>query len=71
MVIPEEVKVEVVDKGKELEKADAYVVERAIEEGWIKVVKTELIDVPIKLHPGGKSGSIACEEAWSEGSPSR
>jgi predicted nucleic acid-binding protein len=55
VVIPEEVKVEVVDKGKELEKADAYVVERAIEEGWIKVLKTELIDIPIKLHPGERA----------------
>jgi len=55
VVIPEEVKIEVVDKGKRLEKADAYVVENAIKEGWIKVLKTELIDVPIELHPGERA----------------
>lgn len=27
-------------------------VEKAIKEGWIKVLKTELIEIPIKLHPG-------------------
>ncbi len=52
VVIPEEVKVEVVDKGKKLEKNDAYVVEKAIEEGWIKVLKSEPTDIPLKLHPG-------------------
>jgi len=40
--IPEEVKVEVVDKGKSLGKQDSYVVEKAIKEGWIKVLKAEL-----------------------------
>ena len=55
VIIPEDVKIEVVDKGKALDKADAYVIERAIEEGWIKVLKTELIEIPIKLHPGEKA----------------
>lgn len=50
--IPEEVKVEVVDRGKALEKQDSYVIEKAIEEGWIKVLKTKPIEIPIKLHPG-------------------
>ncbi len=55
VVIPEEVKVEVVDRGKKLEKADACVVERAIKEGWIEVLKTEPVDVPVKLHPGERA----------------
>ncbi|RLG17894.1 hypothetical protein DRN63_02405 [Nanoarchaeota archaeon] len=55
VVIPEEVKVEVVDKGKELEKTDAYVVENAIKEGWIKVLKADPIDIPIKLHSGERA----------------
>ena len=50
--IPEEVKVEVVDRGKALGEQDVYVVEQAIKEGWIKVLKTEPIEIPIKLHPG-------------------
>jgi len=50
--ISEEVKVEVVDKGKSLGKQDSYVVEKAIKEGWIKVLKAEPVEIPIKLHPG-------------------
>ena len=50
--IPEEVKVEVVDKGKLLGEKDAYVVEKAIGEGWLKVCVTEVLDVPIKLERG-------------------
>ena len=50
--IPEEVKVEVVDKGKLLKEKDAYTVEKAIREGWLKVSKTKTIDVPIKLDRG-------------------
>jgi len=50
--IPEEVKVEVVDRGKALGEQDSYVIEKAIKEGWIKVLKTEPIEIPIKLHPG-------------------
>ena len=50
--IPEEVKVEVVDKGKLLEEKDAYTIERAIGEGWLKVLKAETIEVPIKLDKG-------------------
>lgn len=37
VLIPEEVKVEVVDRGKELGKKDAYAIEAAIEEGWLVV----------------------------------
>lgn len=50
--VPEEVKVEVVDKGKLLGEKDAYVVEKAIAEGWIKVHVTEVLEVPIKLERG-------------------
>ena len=50
--IPEEVKIEVVDKGKTLGKQDSYVIGKAIKDGWIKVVKTEPSKIPIKLHPG-------------------
>jgi predicted nucleic acid-binding protein len=50
--ITEEVKVEVVDKGKLLGEKDAYVIENAISEGWIKVLATELVEIPIMLDKG-------------------
>jgi len=50
--IPEEVKVEVVDNGKLLGENDAYVVEKAIGEGWLKVYVTEVLEFPIKLERG-------------------
>ncbi|MGC9095495.1 MAG: DUF3368 domain-containing protein [Candidatus Bathyarchaeia archaeon] len=50
--IPEEVKIEVVDRGKLLEERDAYVIEKAIDEGWLKVLTTEIVEVPIKLESG-------------------
>ncbi len=50
--IPEEVKVEVVDRGKQHGEADAYLIEKAISEGWLKVQKTQPIETPIKLEPG-------------------
>lgn len=50
--IPEEVKVEVVDKGKRLGEKDAYVVEKAIEDGWIKVLNVEALETPIILESG-------------------
>lgn len=53
VIISEEVKREVVDGGKKLGKMDAYLVEKEIKEGWIKVSKIEeLIDIPIKLEKG-------------------
>lgn len=52
VLIPEEVKIEVVDRGKELGERDAYLIERAIEEGWLKVLNTEIAEVPIKLEHG-------------------
>jgi len=50
--IPEEVKIEVLDKGKMLGERDAYVIERAIREGWLKVLSAEIVEVPIKLELG-------------------
>lgn len=50
--IPEEVKIEVVDRGKLLGERDAYVIEKAVGEGWLKVLTTEIVEVPIKLESG-------------------
>lgn len=50
--IPEEVKIEVVDRGKQLGERDAYVIEKAIGDGWLKVLSVEIMEVPIKLEPG-------------------
>ncbi len=52
VVIPEEVKEEVVDKGKELGEKEAYMVEKAIAEGWLKVSRAEILETPIELNPG-------------------
>ena len=41
--IPEEAKKEVVDQGKQLNEPDAYIVEKAISEGWIIIEKAEII----------------------------
>jgi len=53
--IPEEVKAEVVDKGKLLGEKDAYVVEKAISEGWLKVLAVEDIEVPLSLDRGERA----------------
>lgn len=50
--VPKEVEVEIVEKGKELGKKDAYIVEKAIKERWIKVLSAKMVEIPIKLHPG-------------------
>lgn len=56
VIISEEVKREVIDEGKRLKKMDAYLVEKEIKEGWIKISNVkELIDVPIKLEKGETS----------------
>ncbi len=39
VIIPEEVKRVVVDRGKEQNSVDAFVVEEALKEGWIKIKK--------------------------------
>ena len=41
-VIPREVKVEVVDRGRERGFADALLVEQAVEAGWLRVVEVKL-----------------------------
>ncbi|NLE05328.1 MAG: DUF3368 domain-containing protein [Crenarchaeota archaeon] len=50
--IAQEVKLEVVDKGKTIGKKDAYLVENAINAGWIKVLNTPIVDTPIPLDLG-------------------
>lgn len=50
--IPQEVKTEVVDKGKRLGQKDAYIIEAAITEGWLKVLNAKPIKIPIKLEQG-------------------
>jgi len=50
--IPEEVKVEVVERGKPLGEIDAYVVEKAINDGWLKVLRAEVVEVQIDLDKG-------------------
>ena len=50
--IPEEVKVEVVDEGKRLGERDAYIVEKAVRDGWLKVLTVEALEIPIKLEQG-------------------
>jgi len=52
VLIPEKVKVEVVDRGKERGEKDASLVEKAIRKGWLRILKTERIEVPIKLEAG-------------------
>ena len=44
IMIPVEVKYEVVDRGKEKGFTDALLIEKAIEEGWIKVVNVSVDD---------------------------
>lgn len=52
VLIPDEVKVEVVDRGKELGEGDAYIIERAINEGWLRVLSAEPMEIPIRLERG-------------------
>ena len=42
VIIPEEVKREVVDRGKEQNSVDAFVVEEALREGWIKIRNVQM-----------------------------
>jgi len=54
VLIPEEVKNEVVDKGKEKNHIDAFEVEKAIQEGWVQVKKinTHVLLIPLGIHKG-------------------
>lgn len=55
--IPEEVKIEVVDEGKNLKKVDAHLVEEEIKKGWIKVKRVDnYVNIPIELD----RGEVAC-----------
>ena len=51
-MIPEEVKAEVVDRGKKLGEKDAYSVEKAVNDGWLKTAKAKPLKTPIKLEGG-------------------
>jgi len=42
ILIPEEVKTEIVDKGKEKGHSDALEIEKAIQQGWIKTIQIKL-----------------------------
>jgi predicted nucleic acid-binding protein len=52
ILIPQEVKKEVIDKGKLLKRKDAYSVEKAVHEGWIKVLTADPVEMPIELDKG-------------------
>lgn len=52
VLVPKEVKREVVDRGKELGKKDAYCIEEAIDQGWIKVLDADPAEIPITLDRG-------------------
>jgi predicted nucleic acid-binding protein len=67
VLIPNEVKKEVVDRGKELGEKDAYHIDKAIQDGWIIVRPAEIVDTPIKLHQGEASTlSLAIRTGQSE-----
>ena len=55
VLITEEVKEEVVDRGQHLGKKDAYLIEQAIGEGWIRVEKVKAIKLQIELEKGEAS----------------
>ena len=52
VLIPQEVLTEVVKKGKMLGRKDAYIVENAIVQGWIRVVEADPFEIPIELDKG-------------------
>jgi uncharacterized protein len=52
IIIPKEVWIEVVEKGKSLGQKDAYAVENAVAKGWIKVAAADPIEMPIELDKG-------------------
>jgi predicted nucleic acid-binding protein len=49
ITIPEEVKTEVVDQGREKGFADAFLIEEAIRAGWIRVVNVKMSDDFLEL----------------------
>jgi len=52
ILVPKEVWTEVVEKGKSLGRKDAYAVENAIRQGWIKVLAADRFEMPIELDKG-------------------
>ncbi len=52
VLIPEEVRKEVVDKGRDLGKPDVVQVERALEEGWLRTCPLKVKFGALGLHPG-------------------
>lgn len=44
VVIPEEVRKEIVDKGKEQKVPDAFIVDKNIKKGWVKVKKVKIFN---------------------------
>lgn len=52
VLIPNGVLTEVVKKGKSLKRKDAYTVENAIVQGWIRVVEADPFEIPIELDKG-------------------
>jgi len=55
VIIPIEVKEEIIDQGERLKEKDAYIIEKGVEDGWIKVIKTRPIKIPIIVHKGEKA----------------
>ena len=53
IIISQEVKIEIVDEGKKLKQADALLIEREIEDGFIEVIKVEkLLETSLELELG-------------------
>ena len=53
IIISQEVKIEIVDEGKKLKQADALLIEREIEDGFIEVMKVEkLLETSLELDLG-------------------
>jgi predicted nucleic acid-binding protein len=50
--IPEEVKIEVVDRGKELKRKEALMIEKAIKDGWVRISRVRTLKMPIELEKG-------------------
>lgn len=53
--VSEQVKLEIVDNGKLLGKKDSYIIEKAIKDGWIIVMKAKAQKIPIPLDAGEES----------------
>ena len=63
ILIPKEVWAEVVEKGKSLGQKDAYAVENAVAQGWIKVVAADPFEMPIELDKARGRSFVPCKAA--------